>query len=239
MPNWCSNDLEIFIDTDEQEAMTELSKFIDKSIVKETVIGYNGEPYEREKLTFQGVCPRPSELDISSGYGKERTEALLYLNTVDGDLSDMKKYIKEEESPYIDRKLFKKTTKLSKKIDIIMKHFEETLDVNVLTEARLQIDNIKEHGSKDWYDWNISNWGCKWDANEPHSLDVDLNNGTTVVYFETAWSPPTEWVLALTKKYPRLRIKMRVTEESDAYIGVITAYDGKVIENIVDIEYPY
>jgi hypothetical protein len=39
----------------------------------------------------------------------------------------------------------------------------------------------------DWYNWNVSNWGTKWDACEPHeSREVD---GLTI-FFETAWSPP-------------------------------------------------
>lgn len=38
-----------------------------------------------------------------------------------------------------------------------------------------------------WYDWNIGNWGTKWDA-----CDVTLTEGEKVVNysFSTAWSPP-------------------------------------------------
>ena len=53
---------------------------------------------------------------------------------------------------------------------------------------RLQEDNIRAYGFKDWYDWNIANWGTKWDV----SLDnVERQDPNTVsAAFDSAWSPP-------------------------------------------------
>ena len=48
---------------------------------------------------------------------------------------------------------------------------------------------IKKYGAADWYNWNVNNWGAKWDAS-----DAMINNKTAdqvSVSFETAWSPPT------------------------------------------------
>lgn len=40
-----------------------------------------------------------------------------------------------------------------------------------------------------WYDWNISNWGTKWDAS---LIDWDRSDDNTItIYCDTAWSPPT------------------------------------------------
>ena len=53
-----------------------------------------------------------------------------------------------------------------------------------------------------WYDWNISNWGCKWDTTadvnnlmEPNDIGV----ASISLTFDTAWSPPVEWYNYITE----------------------------------------
>lgn len=41
--------------------------------------------------------------------------------------------------------------------------------------------------SEDWYDWNVENWGTKWDSN-PSLFEIDNNN--ICLDFQTAWGPP-------------------------------------------------
>lgn len=51
---------------------------------------------------------------------------------------------------------------------------------------------------EDWYDWRLSNWGCKWDfgkteytADEECDWQVDEEGyGVVHLRFDTAWSPP-------------------------------------------------
>ena len=46
----------------------------------------------------------------------------------------------------------------------------------------------KKYGYQSWYDWNIANWGTKWDACE---VSVQANSANSVsLSFDTAWSPP-------------------------------------------------
>ena len=40
-----------------------------------------------------------------------------------------------------------------------------------------------------WYDWNVSNWGTKWEASI-YSWTKENDNSITI-NFDTAWSPPT------------------------------------------------
>jgi hypothetical protein len=43
---------------------------------------------------------------------------------------------------------------------------------------------------ENWYDWNIQNWGTKWDAS---IIDWNRDDDNAItVYYETAWSPPTQ-----------------------------------------------
>jgi len=43
-------------------------------------------------------------------------------------------------------------------------------------------------GHESWYDWNIANWGTKWDLCEPHVTRINPN--TVEITCDTAWSPP-------------------------------------------------
>lgn len=56
-------------------------------------------------------------------------------------------------------------------------------------EAR-KAEMIKKYGHESWYEWQISNWGTKWDLCEASVNIIDKN--TVTVYFDTAWSPPIE-----------------------------------------------
>ena len=49
--------------------------------------------------------------------------------------------------------------------------------------------NIKQYGYKDWYDWNVANWGTKWDFSFDSVERID--NNTVSASFDSAWSPPT------------------------------------------------
>jgi len=40
-----------------------------------------------------------------------------------------------------------------------------------------------------WYDWNVSNWGTKWEASIYSWTKV--NDNSITINFDTAWSPPT------------------------------------------------
>ena len=60
---------------------------------------------------------------------------------------------------------------------------------NRLLEVK-QLENIKQFGAKDWYDWNCNNWGTKWDFALDCVENPDAN--TVTASFDTAWSPPIE-----------------------------------------------
>ena len=49
--------------------------------------------------------------------------------------------------------------------------------------------NLKYFGAKDWYDWQTSNWGTKWDCGE-RGGDSRIDENNIVLNFDTAWSPP-------------------------------------------------
>ena len=50
-----------------------------------------------------------------------------------------------------------------------------------------------------WYDWQIQNWGTKW---EPTDLTVEQCEQEVELTFNTAWSPPEAICRAIRERYP-------------------------------------
>lgn len=69
-----------------------------------------------------------------------------------------------------------------------------------------------------WYDWNVREWGTKWDANDAE-LDTDLAeldghiNNTLSYRFSTAWSVPTPVFEAMIRQHPTLDFEFSSEEE--------------------------
>lgn len=81
-----------------------------------------------------------------------------------------------------------------------------------------------------WYDWNIRNWGTKWDAcSASLSPELDtLKAGSTeqlLYYFETAWSIPTQVFEAMVKQHPELTFDFEC-EEEQGWGASYTSSDG-------------
>jgi hypothetical protein len=62
-----------------------------------------------------------------------------------------------------------------------------------------------------WYDWNIRNWDCKWDASDVHFEDW---GGNELAYdFETPWGAPIAVYREMASQYPTLVFNIRFVEE--------------------------
>lgn len=48
-----------------------------------------------------------------------------------------------------------------------------------------------------WYDWNRTNWGTKWNAYGLEDDAVRQDGDKVFLTFQTAWSPPYGWLCAL------------------------------------------
>lgn len=71
---------------------------------------------------------------------------------------------------------------------------------------------IPAHEEANWYQWNVANWGTKWDACEPYVAPRET--GEALVYeFRTAWSPPVPVFEQLSCQHPDLQVTHRFEEE--------------------------
>ena len=60
-------------------------------------------------------------------------------------------------------------------------------DKQAAHEAQMK-SNLEKYGYTDWYNWNIANWGTKWDFALDNLERQDPN--TVSAAFDSAWSPP-------------------------------------------------
>lgn len=91
-----------------------------------------------------------------------------------------------------------------------------------------EMDDIKKvAGSTNWYDWNIENWGTKWDIDDVFDYDEDRIS----CIFDTAWSPPIEWLTTVSKKFPNLSFELHYCEGGCDFYGSAFAENGEVENN--------
>lgn len=80
-----------------------------------------------------------------------------------------------------------------------------------------------------WYNWNVANWGTKWNASGPHLERVKNTNIT--YHFDTAWAPPTEIVAALAEQYPTLSFEFSCCEAGMGFAGRLIYTGGKLLSD--------
>lgn len=85
----------------------------------------------------------------------------------------------------------------------------------------------KKFGYADWYNWQIENWGTKWNAYE----QVQIEN---VIEFQTAWSTPFSLLVNLSLMFPEVTFEVRFADEDFGYnVGEYTLLGGvEILTNI-------
>lgn len=79
-----------------------------------------------------------------------------------------------------------------------------------LSSAEQLAHKLKFEG-RDWYDWNVREWGTKWDACDTYvERTSDL---IAKINFQTAWSPPEPIFKAMVEQFPELRFDIYYEEE--------------------------
>ena len=75
-----------------------------------------------------------------------------------------------------------------------------------------------------WYSWATTNWGTKWDVGARLIKDqVNLLK----YEFDSAWSPPIEWVRTISGQYPGLSFRLEYDEPGKAFNGFYSCKDGE------------
>lgn len=102
----------------------------------------------------------------------------------------------------------------------------------------------------DWYEWNIANWGTKWNAcRQEIEVTKSGNSAVLEITFDTAWSPPIPVIEKIFElaQHLDLEVEYYFREETEfhttAYLNktwyILLDYDSLVtmIETEIDSEY--
>lgn len=92
---------------------------------------------------------------------------------------------------------------------------------NIFRE-NIGLDKKKElnaQGIPNWYDWNNSNWGTKWNGVCDDFDEVTVNGFPyeATYYLRTAWALPNPVIHKMIEMYPNLDFEIEGEEESSAY----------------------
>ena len=92
---------------------------------------------------------------------------------------------------------------------------------------------ISKYGCDNWYDWKTGNWGTKWGAYDTKEwVFGEINSDTTAsIYYETAWSPATQFLLKASCEYPTLTFHQEFADEGGGFIGTETIKNGEIVDS--------
>jgi hypothetical protein len=77
-----------------------------------------------------------------------------------------------------------------------------------------RIAHSMKFDSDGWYDWNVREWGTKWDACDAEITESsDPSNGVLQYKFETAWSPAEGAFRQMVAQHPELDFEFSCEEE--------------------------
>ena len=70
-----------------------------------------------------------------------------------------------------------------------------------------------------WYDWRSEKWGTKWDVPKDEIQIDEINNGSVVIEFHTAWAPPYPIYKEFRNKFKNVEIEWWARDEDDQTNG--------------------
>ena len=107
-------------------------------------------------------------------------------------------------------------------------------------KANASIEDMMKHDGDDWYNWNLRNWGVKWDvavSNDDESPETYMeglvqNGENLVVYynFNTAWGLAMPALTNLSSQYPDLLLTLSYEEET-GWGGELEILRGELISD--------
>ena len=70
-----------------------------------------------------------------------------------------------------------------------------------------------------WYNWRLEKWDTKWDVPKDDIEITEINNGSIVIGFDTAWSPPISIYKKLRDTFKDVKIEWWARDEDDQTNG--------------------
>ena len=92
-------------------------------------------------------------------------------------------------------------------------------------------------GDQDWYQWNVNNWGTKWDVTDVY-FEHQAEEDQIQFSFSTAWGPPVEAFTRWAESDGRVQFTLEYWEPGMGFVGKNYAGDDECYEysNAEDVE---
>jgi len=101
-------------------------------------------------------------------------------------------------------------------------------EVSVAISAEELQGYLDQYGATNWYDWQVNNWGTKWDVDA--NVDENVEDGEAVITFDSAWSPPTAFMDSLAQMFSSLRFVLDYAEPGVCFGGRRVYEGGQCVE---------
>ena len=108
------------------------------------------------------------------------------------------------------------------------------LSMNQLYPMPTKLEGTEGLSDKpNWYDWRVKHWGTKWDI----TAYLEWDDEDCVEYsFDSAWSPPYNFVEKVSKDFPLLRFRLKYEEPGMCYMGVATSVNGNLDDQCIQYD---
>jgi len=136
-----------------------------------------------------------------------------------------KEYEELDEACYETEKQIQEMTKKIQEA----KTEEEKKRFEGLAKLIFQLRPKRDGYNSGGYEWCCANWGTKWNAKE---VQVKERERSLFYSFQTAWSPPSPVVFAMSRAFPTLEFCLKFWERGVGYQGTYKIKAGKVLKDV-------
>ena len=85
-------------------------------------------------------------------------------------------------------------------------------------------------GASSGYSWCNRYWGTKWDVSDASIDTYECNRCGFSSSFLTAWAPPIEGLVAISRQFPSATFLLRFEEPGADFMGAVAIRDGLQVE---------
>ena len=132
--------------------------------------------------------------------------------------------------------------RIEKLLDETLKYNSESGYVENLLDAIICMPDVLKDTTEDkpyklpsgdtvwWYQWNVDNWGTKWDVVD---CRMYLEDNQMKFTFLTAWAPPITWLEKVGAIFPNVWLKLEYDEPGACFKGIACGR-GEIIDEWED-----